>query len=135
MTDTMQNWAIGLAVTLAAPFVIKYAIKQVQQAPQKAIDWLKAYVAHLLQSGKINPCGYSLFMHIFKAIAEWAEEQIPDSGMGEARMNLVLDTLATYPFIGLLVKHDRNGIKQLIEAGVKAMDEALKKEIKDNPNG
>lgn len=120
----LTSAAIGAAVarTLEAA-----AVQTVKRLPGMIVSTLKKRVQALAAAGKIDAPTMKLLKAYARATFEWVDEQLPDSP-GPEKMDAALAQLAAVPYLGLIVRADRNGAREVLQAAYNAIDAEAKAE-------
>lgn len=102
-------------------------VQAVKRLPGLAVALLKKRVLALATNGKINAPTMSLLKVYASATFDWVDAELPNAA-GDAKMDAALDRLAALPYIGVLVRADRAGAKEILQAAYDAVDEEAKAE-------
>lgn len=128
------------ATTFGGWFLWKFVI--MRYVPDALVSAIMSRVELALQGktpdGQViaDPDDRMLVVRVFAAFVEWAEKKLPDDGMGEQRMHLVLERIYAYgrrlPFIGAKVetrlRSQEPRLIEFINALVSKMNDRLKKD-------
>lgn len=118
----LTSAAIGAAVARTAEAAIIRAIKPL---PGLAVGALRKRVQALAAAGKIDAPTLKLLKAYARATFEWVDEELPDSP-GPEKMAAAIDRLAAVPYLGVLVRADRAGVEQILQAAYDAIDQEAK---------
>ncbi len=118
--DGPVAWAAGAALTIGTPIAWAWARKNV---PEKAARWVGREVRLAMTGAGIQDADVKELLHdVVLCLVRFAEKKIPDEGMGEARLKLVLDMGARLPVVGAFIKANEDKVRPIIEASVARMD-------------
>ena len=98
-----------------------------RKIPGFIVNRIKARFVAASNSGKLDAATASLLTEVAKSVLKWADDELPDAP-GEAKMNAILNRLAQVPFIGFVVKADRDLVRTLLQEEY----DAWKAEIHDD---
>lgn len=116
----------SLAVGAVVARTIEAAlIRAIKPLPALAVGLLKRRVQSLVASGKVDAPTVKLLKSYAKATFDWVDEVLPDSP-GPDKMDAALDRLAAIPYLGVLVRADRDGARQVLQAAYDAVDAEAK---------
>lgn len=122
--DGVQGVVLGGLAAIAMPLVLAYAKKRV---PEMVTRWIGREVRLALAgAGVPDPDLRELMRDVILAAVRFAEKKLPDEGMGEARLRLVLDLFGRLPIVGSFVKGHEPFVRELVEEAVKRMDAEAK---------
>lgn len=105
-------------------------VRAVRPLPKLLVARLQAYVLGLRAAGKIDAPTLRLLAAYGRATFAWADAELPDQP-GPAKMAGVLDRLAAAPGVGFLVRADRAGAEEILQACY----DAVKGEVKEEAAG
>lgn len=117
---------------IAAPIIVGAIIKAIKPIPALLAGRVKAAISKAAANGKIDEPTQRLFGKLWRAAFEWADEELPDE-IGPEKMEAILDKAATLPYIGGLVRYDRAGARQILQAEFEAMKAEAKAEGAADP--
>lgn len=123
----MKAWIIGLALSAAAPLIWRYLKNELPKTLAGLA--MKQIRLALAGAGVSDPDVKELLTAVVHSLVLFAEKKLPDEGLGEQRMALILSLLAKTPLIGAYLQANEKDIREVIENCVKEMDKDLK-EIK-----
>lgn len=118
----LTSAAIGAAVARTAEAAI---IKAIKPLPGLVVGMLRKRVQALAAAGKIDGPTLKLLKSYARATFEWVDEELPDSA-GAEKMAAAIDRLAAVPYFGVLVRADRAGVEQILQAAYDAIDQEAK---------
>lgn len=101
------------------------AVQAVRRLPALAIGFLKARVQKQIAAGKIDAPTVKLLKAYAAATFDWVDEELPDAP-GDAKMLAAIDRLAAVPYLGLIVRADRAGVQQVLQAAYDAINAEAK---------
>lgn len=125
----MDSLMTSLVLIVASPLVVMVARKFLVGLPERIIVGVKTKWVEKLEKKEIDADLNELGHTIGIAIVKYVEKKIPDEGMGEERMTLVLNLFYSIPYVGRFLRPYEVKLKELIEAFVKAMDKEAKEEL------
>lgn len=129
--DGMTGWVAAGAMAVAAPLAWRWVKKNVPEMLARRAG-RQARLA-LAGAGVADPDLKELIHDVVLALVRFAEKKLPDEGMGEARMRMVLDTAESLPVVGAFVKANEEHVVAIIEEAVKKMDAEAKAVIAEPP--
>lgn len=116
----------SLAVGAVVARTIEAAlIRAIKPLPAMAVGLLKRRFQSLVASGKVDAPTVKLLKSYAQATFDWVDEVLPDSP-GPDKMDAALDRLAAIPYLGVLVRADREGARQVLQAAYDAVDAEAK---------
>lgn len=118
----LTSAAVGAVVARAAEAAI---IKAIKPLPGKLVGALKKRVLALHAAGKLDEPTMKLLRRIAGAVFDWVDEQLPDSP-GPEKMDAALDRLAAVPYLGVAIRADRAGAREVLQAAYDAIDAEAK---------
>lgn len=118
----LTSAAIGAVAARAAEAAI---IKAIKPLPAMAVGLLKKRVLALRAAGKLDEPTMKLLKAYAKATFDWVDAELPDSP-GPEKMDAALDKLSALPYLGVIVRADREGIRQVMQAAYDAIDAEAK---------
>lgn len=118
----LTSAAIGATVARALEAA---AVKVVKTLPGLVVGALKKRILALAAAGEIDAPTMKLLKSYARATFDWVDEELPDSP-GAEKMGAALDRLAAVPYLGLVVRADRAGAKQVLQAAYDAIDQEAK---------
>jgi len=121
-TIDLSSAAIG---AVAARALEAAAVKFVKTAPGVAIGILKKRLHALAATGKIDAPTIKLLKAYAQATFDWVDEALPDAP-GPEKMAAALDRLALVPYLGIIVRADRAGVQQILQAAYDAINQEAK---------
>lgn len=102
-------------------------VQAVKRLPGLAVALLKKRVLALATNGKINAPTMSLLKVYASATFDWVDAELPNAA-GSAKMDAALDRLSALPYVGVLVRADRAGAKEILQAAYESVDEEAQAE-------
>lgn len=122
--DGPMGWAAGAALAVGAPLAWAWARKNI---PEMAARWVGREVRLAMTGAGIQDADLKELLHdVVLCLVRFAEKKIPDEGMGEARLKLVLDMGGRLPVIGAFLKANEDKVRPIIEDAVARMDAEAK---------
>lgn len=118
----LTSAAIGAALARGVEAAVKAAVTRV---PGLVVGLLKARVQRLAAAGKIDGPTMKLLKAYAQATFDWVDEELPDEP-GPAKMQAALDRLAAVPYVGLVVRANRAGVQEVLQAAYNAIDQEAK---------
>lgn len=118
----LTSAAIGAVAARAAEAAI---IKAIKPLPAMAVGLLKKRVLALHAAGKLDEPTMKLLKAYAKATFDWVDAELPDSP-GPEKMDAALDRLAALPYLGVLVRANREGVRQVLQAAYDSIDAEAK---------
>lgn len=120
----MKEWIVGLVAAMALPMAWSWAKKNL---PKMLAGWaMKEIRLGLAGGGVEDPDVKELLKVQVMALVKFAERKLPDEGMGEQRMEMILGLMLRIPLVGAHLKGYEPQLRELIEECVKEMDAELK---------
>ncbi len=116
-----------LAGAIGSHLIVAGAKRAIAPLPAKAVGWLKDRVRAARAAGKIDDATMRLLKHEAQGAFAWADEEMPDVP-GAAKMAAILDRLAAVPYLGTLVRVDRAGAQEILQAAYDAVKAEAKAE-------
>ncbi|MES2155447.1 MAG: hypothetical protein V4510_09965 [bacterium] len=123
-----------LAGAVGARTLEAAAVRAIRPLPRLAVGVLKARIQALQAAGKIDAPTMRLLAAYGRATFAWADQELPDKP-GPEKMAAVLDRLAAVPYLGLLIRADRAGAQEVLQAAYDAVKDEAKTEAGDGPGG
>lgn len=125
----IKGWALGLAFAAAMGWGLKWAKGKL---PDLLAGWLmKRVQAGLAGEGIENGRLKKLVHSVVLALVIYAEEMLPDEGLGPKRLAFIERLLCSVPVLGFLFQwilvNKPEEWREIVEACVSTMDATLKK--------
>lgn len=92
----------------------------VKQGPGLVVSLVRRRVQALAVAGKIDATTMKLLTAYGEATFDWVDAELPDAA-GPEKMAAALDRLAAVPYLGVLVRADRAGAQQVLQAAYDAI--------------
>lgn len=105
--------------------IVAGAVRFIAPIPAKAVGMMKDRVNALYAAGAIDAPTFRLLKAVARAAFQWADDEMPDAP-GAEKMSAVLDHIAAVPYLGLIVRVDRSGAQEVLQAAY----DSIKKEVK-----
>lgn len=115
---------------IGGPAIVACAIKAITPIPKMLANKLKDRVKALAAAGKIDAPTMRLLKALGAAAFSWIDEELPDE-VGADKMAALLDRLALVPYLGILVRIDRPGVQEVLQAAYNAINGEAKAEAKE----
>lgn len=119
------DWTAAAIGAAAARSVEAAIVQTVKRAPALAIGLLRKRIQALAAAGKIDAPTMKLLRAYAKATFDWVDEELPDEP-GPEKMQAALDHLAGVPYVGVIVRADRAGVQQILQAAYDAINQEAK---------
>lgn len=116
-----------LVGALGSHVIVAAAVKAVRPIPALIVGKLKARVQALASSGKIDAPTMKLLRSYARATFVFIDEEMPDRP-GPEKMAAALDRLAAVPYLGVLVRADRAGAQEILQAAYDSVKAEAKAE-------
>ncbi len=117
-----SSLAVGAVIARTAEAA---AIRAIKPIPKLLVGRLKAKVQALAAAGKIDAPTLGLLKSYGRATFDWVDKELPDAG-GAEKMAAALDRLAAVPYLGALVRADRAGAQEVLQAAYDAVNAEAK---------
>ena len=112
--------AVGLARVIEAAL-----IRTIRPFPGLVVRRIKNRIHALAAAGKIDAPTMRLLRSYGQATFAWADEELPDNP-GPEKMKAVIDRLCGVPYVGIIVRADRAGVQQVLQAAYDAINDEAK---------
>lgn len=120
---------IATAAALAGAYLRPKIETAAKALPVMIVSMAESKVAAAAAAGKIDPPTVRLLKALARAAFAWADEEMPQE-VGPAKMEKLLDRLAALPLVGVLVRVDRDGCRQMLQTEFAAMRAEVAQEAK-----
>jgi hypothetical protein len=117
---------ISLAIGAGAARTAEAAlVRAVRPLPRLAVGLLRKRVLDLAAAGRLDSATLGLLKSYARATFAWVDQELPDSP-GPAKMAAALDRLAAIPYLGAVVRADRAGAQEFLQAAYDAVKQEAK---------
>ena len=122
----IKGWIIVAAACVAVPWFFIKAKAWAKTAPRDFLARAKMRWQQKIEKGEIDADADELVKAVGVAVAKYAEKKIPQGGMGQQRMDMIVRTAKALPYVGWIVARYEKDFREFFEIFVRAMDEELK---------
>ena len=113
----LTSLAVG---ALGGPAIVLAIVKAITPLPALLVGRVKAAIKAKAAAGKLDAPTMRLGGKIWRAMFAWADEEFPTIA-GPEKMDAILNKLSAIPYLGVLVKADREDAKKILQAEFDAM--------------
>ena len=112
--------------SMASPLITKIIVETIKPIPGLIVRRIDARIQKLHKSGKLDDPTLRLLDTYARATFAWVDAELPDNP-GPKKMDALLDRLSLMPYIGFIVRADREHAREILQVAYNAIDDAAKK--------